>query len=352
MEAMRNRATELLPSVLLTVLSMIQALALELFWVRLRESSYLWTPGWEALLGWSQAAAMLLGFLVVWLFFSVVMRFRWLPSIQDSVVPFGIGVLEFSLIDLMGPDSLGPWFYLLALIFAVSTWTSQSIFRRARQDPANREFFDSVESTPLTIEQRRASVVMEDRNLLVASAGSGKTSTVVAKVGYALMRGLVRPEEILVVAFNAHAAAELEERVHERLGAWINGPMSVKAKTFHAFGLEVIAAAEYQHRFHFHPGRSSRRSKQHSRQKDFDENTDPHLPPSVVWEAGIPWGRLTMCTHDYPGSPYRKGSMWQRGSSLVARHISVPAPQQPPLAEYQPAHHHHGQAEYGAETVG
>jgi hypothetical protein len=145
MEAMRNRATELLPSVLLTVLSMIQALALELLWVRLRESSYLWTPGWEALLGWSQAAAMLLGFLVVWLFYiSVVMRFRWLPSIQDSVVPFGIGVLEFSLIDLMGPDSLGPWFYLLALIFAVSTWTSHSIFRRARQDPANREFFDSV----------------------------------------------------------------------------------------------------------------------------------------------------------------------------------------------------------------
>jgi hypothetical protein len=124
---------------------MIQALALELLWVRLRESSYLWTLGWDALLGWTQAAAMLLGFLVVWLFYiSVVMRFRWLPSIQDAVVPFGIGILEFSLIDLMGPDSLGPWFYALALIFAVSTWASHAIFRRARQDPANREFFESV----------------------------------------------------------------------------------------------------------------------------------------------------------------------------------------------------------------
>jgi hypothetical protein len=88
---------------------------------------------------------MLLGLLVVWLFFiSVVMRFRWLPSIQDSIFPFGIGVLEFSLIDLMGPGSLAPWFYLLALIFAVSTWASHTIFRRARQDPANREFFESV----------------------------------------------------------------------------------------------------------------------------------------------------------------------------------------------------------------
>ena len=145
METMRTRATELLPSVLLTVLSMIQALALELLWTRVRESPYLWTSGWDAWLGWTQVLAMLLGFLVVWLFFiSVVMRFRWLPSIRDSVIPFGIGILEFSLIDLMGPDSLAPWLYVLALVFAVSTWASHTIFRRARQDPANREFFESV----------------------------------------------------------------------------------------------------------------------------------------------------------------------------------------------------------------
>ena len=115
MEMIRNRATDLFPSVLLTVLSMIQALALELLWTRMRESPYLWSGGWDALLGWSQVAAMLLGFLVVWLFYvSTVMRFRWLPSLQDSVVPFGIGILEFTLIDLMGPDSLGPWFYVMA----------------------------------------------------------------------------------------------------------------------------------------------------------------------------------------------------------------------------------------------
>jgi hypothetical protein len=145
METMRTRATDLFPAVLLTILSMIQALALELLWTRVRESSYLWALHWDALLGWSQAAAMILGFLLVWLFYiSIVMRFRWLPSLQDSVVPFGIGILEFSLIDLMGPDSLGPWLYVMALIFAASTWASHTIFRRARQDPENREFFASV----------------------------------------------------------------------------------------------------------------------------------------------------------------------------------------------------------------
>ena len=150
METVRTRATELLPSVLLTVLSMIQALALELLWTRLRESPYLWVGSWDAVLGWAQVAAMLLGFLQIWLFYtSLVMRFRWCPSMQDSVAPFGIGILQFTLIDLMGPTSLGPWFYVLALVFAVSIWASQTIFKRARQDPANREFFESLEPAAL-----------------------------------------------------------------------------------------------------------------------------------------------------------------------------------------------------------
>jgi hypothetical protein len=150
MENMRTRATDLLPSVLLTVLSMIQALALELLWTRLRESPYLWAPGWDAVVGWAQVVAMLLGFLQVWLFYvSLVMRFRWAPSMADSIVPFGIGILEFGLIDLLGPDSLGLWLYALALVFAVSTWASHTTFRRARRDPANRAFFAAVE--PATI---------------------------------------------------------------------------------------------------------------------------------------------------------------------------------------------------------
>jgi hypothetical protein len=150
METMRDRATDLFPSVLLTVLSMIQALALELLWTRLGESSYLWALDWDAVVGWAQAAAMFLGFLLVWLFYvSFVMRFRWLPSIQDSVVPFGIGILEFTLVDLMGPDWLGPWFYAFAVIFAVSTWANHTIFRRARQDPANREYFEAVRPATL-----------------------------------------------------------------------------------------------------------------------------------------------------------------------------------------------------------
>ncbi len=111
-----------------------------------------------------------------------------------------------------------------------------------REMIAHRALFDSVENTPLTLEQRVASIVMEDRNLLVAAAGSGKTSTVVGKIGYALIKKLMAPNEILVLAFNNNAARELEERIQERLKPFLCG-RQIKVKTFHALGLDVIAEA-------------------------------------------------------------------------------------------------------------
>ena len=40
-----------------------------------------------------------------------------------------------------------------------------------------------------------------DNTLIVASAGSGKTSTIVGKVGYLLEKGLAKPSEILLLSF-------------------------------------------------------------------------------------------------------------------------------------------------------
>lgn len=107
-----------------------------------------------------------------------------------------------------------------------------------------KQFFDQVESTPLTDEQRISSIIFEDRNLLVAAAGSGKTSTIVGKVGYALLNGLYKPEEILVLAFNKNAGEELSERINFRLKdilAQFN--TRVEALNFHKFGVKVIGKA-------------------------------------------------------------------------------------------------------------
>ncbi len=150
METIRSRSKNLFPSVLLTLISIIQAISLELLWGEVRELSYFLGGESSPVLGALQTTAVLQGILLIWLLYSsLVMRFRWVPSVSDSIVPFGIGILQFALIDLIGPGTLAPWFFALALIFGVVAWASQTLFRRARRDPENREFFGDMQPATL-----------------------------------------------------------------------------------------------------------------------------------------------------------------------------------------------------------
>jgi hypothetical protein len=147
MTQMRERARVLFPSVLLTLLSMVQALALELMWTKVREADFLWAGGWPATLGWAQVCVMGLSILMVWLFqVNMVLRFEWVPSTRDSVLPFVIGALEFTLIDMIGPSYVGLWLIGFGLVFAVCLWMSQSIFKAARRESINDPFFSQIGS--------------------------------------------------------------------------------------------------------------------------------------------------------------------------------------------------------------
>ncbi len=108
----------------------------------------------------------------------------------------------------------------------------------------HRKFFDSVEKVPLSDEQRRACIVLEDRNLLVAAAGSGKTASIVGKVGYLLKAGICRPDEILILAFNNLAAAEIEHRIKDRLSGLVSEDAAPRVATFHSFGRHIIASVD------------------------------------------------------------------------------------------------------------
>ena len=105
-----------------------------------------------------------------------------------------------------------------------------------------RPLFDSIESQPLTHEQRNAAVVMEDNTLLIAAAGSGKSSAIVAKAGYAIRSGFCRPDEILVLAFNSDVRLELQQRLDDRLDDMAHGDATgPNVHTFHSFGMDVLA---------------------------------------------------------------------------------------------------------------
>jgi DNA helicase-4 len=101
-----------------------------------------------------------------------------------------------------------------------------------------KEFFDTIEAQPLTDEQRLAVVTDEDATLVLAGAGSGKTSVIVAKAAYLINRGIRPPDEILLLAFGSDAAEEMAGRIRERCGAPVN------AMTFHALGYEIIRQVE------------------------------------------------------------------------------------------------------------
>jgi DNA helicase-4 len=106
----------------------------------------------------------------------------------------------------------------------------------------SHEFFDIIEARPLSDEQRQAIVVDEDNNLLIAAAGSGKTSVIVGKAGWLILKGYRRPSEMLLLAFAKDAQLEMKERVKNRLGDEIAAELSVS--TFHGLGMSIISEVE------------------------------------------------------------------------------------------------------------
>ncbi|WP_174847100.1 DNA helicase IV [Yersinia artesiana] len=99
----------------------------------------------------------------------------------------------------------------------------------------HQDFFQNVETSPLNESQSRAVVNGEDSVLVLAGAGSGKTSVLVARAGWLLRRNEAMPEQILLLAFGRQAADEMNSRIKQRLGA-----DDIQAKTFHALALQII----------------------------------------------------------------------------------------------------------------
>ncbi|EAQ47320.1 helicase IV [Roseobacter sp. MED193] len=99
-------------------------------------------------------------------------------------------------------------------------------------------FLDKVEIQPLSAEQRRAVLSEEDATLVLAGAGSGKTSVITAKATYLLKSGIREPGEILPLAFGREAANEMASRIGQACNA------QVKAWTFHALAYHIIGDVE------------------------------------------------------------------------------------------------------------
>ena len=97
------------------------------------------------------------------------------------------------------------------------------------------DFFSTVESSPLNPAQARAVVNGEQSLLVLAGAGSGKTSVLVARAGWLLTTGEAVADQILLLAFGRKAAQEMDERIQARLHT-----QDISARTFHSLALHII----------------------------------------------------------------------------------------------------------------
>ena len=91
-------------------------------------------------------------------------------------------------------------------------------------------------------EQRAAATLPDGPAQIIAPAGSGKTTTLVARLAVLLDRG-VAPERICVVTFNRDAALDLAARVERRLVPDVPSATSIEIRTLHALARQVLLDA-------------------------------------------------------------------------------------------------------------
>ncbi|MBZ9652668.1 UvrD-helicase domain-containing protein [Psychroflexus montanilacus] len=94
---------------------------------------------------------------------------------------------------------------------------------------------DDVEGKSLDIQQRKAVIINQDNHLVIAGAGSGKTTTIAGKVKYLVKRQNISPDSILLISFTRKSADEMRDRIDDKMN------IDVPVKTFNKLGLDIIS---------------------------------------------------------------------------------------------------------------
>ena len=87
-------------------------------------------------------------------------------------------------------------------------------------------------------DKQKAAITMNEWPLLIiAGAGSGKTSVLTKKVAYLIKEKGISPFSILAITFTNKAAKEMKERIIKEVGI---SAYDIQISTFHSFGLKII----------------------------------------------------------------------------------------------------------------
>ena len=89
----------------------------------------------------------------------------------------------------------------------------------------------------LNDKQKEAVLAQDGPLLILAGAGSGKTSVLTTKVAYLIKEKGVNPKNIVAITFTNKAAKEMKERIIKLVGS---DGYDIQISTFHSFGLRII----------------------------------------------------------------------------------------------------------------
>ncbi|RWZ58018.1 ATP-dependent helicase [Halobacillus fulvus] len=100
------------------------------------------------------------------------------------------------------------------------------------------DYMENITGVRLNEVQKQAVVHTEGPLLLLASPGSGKTTTLNMKIGYLLLEKKVSPERIMAVTFSKAAARDMSERF-DRFFSSVTDE-KVHFSTIHSFAFKVV----------------------------------------------------------------------------------------------------------------
>ena len=100
-----------------------------------------------------------------------------------------------------------------------------------------RAAIGAIEKHELSDEQVSAIAGAGHNTLVLAGAGTGKTTTIVGYIAWLLATGRATPEEILVLSFTRKSADDMSQRIMASTGK------AIRACTFHSLGLEICRAS-------------------------------------------------------------------------------------------------------------
>ena len=119
----REHAIERFPPILITLISIIQAIALENWWGSLHANLFNMEFSIVFLNSLILHLIVLINVFFIWvMYFQQALRLNWVPRTIDFVLPFYIGIMQFLLIQVATNETIG-YFMFIGMLIVHATGT-------------------------------------------------------------------------------------------------------------------------------------------------------------------------------------------------------------------------------------